>query len=42
LRLHFAVLLGEDYAIVEFENIISRWVGESGRKFTELYFAPAD
>ena len=41
-RLHLEVLLGEDYAIVEFENVISRWMGESTRKFTELYFAPAD
>ena len=42
LQLQFIATLGADFAVIEFEHIMSRWMGESLRKTNELYFQPAD
>ncbi len=42
LDLHYIVSLGHDFIVVEFEVILSRWMGESNRKISEMFYAPAD
>jgi hypothetical protein len=42
LTLHYIVSLGHQFTVVEFEVIMSRWVGEANRKISELLYAPAN
>ena len=40
--LQFIATLGHHFAVIEFENILSGWVGESNRKLKDLLFYPAN
>ena len=42
LELQYIVTLGEEYCIVQFEAVLSRWNGESNRKVSDLFYAPVD
>ena len=42
LELQYVVTLGTDFAVVQFETVLSRWIGESNRKIQDLFYAPVD
>eukprot|EP00835_Amoeboradix_gromovi_P003690 NODE_254_length_12812_cov_0.286872.p1 type:complete len:628 gc:universal NODE_254_length_12812_cov_0.286872:8888-7005(-) len=42
LELQYAVSLGTDFCVVQFEAVLSRWIGESNRKISDMYYAPVD
>lgn len=42
VELHYIATLGTDFAVVQFEAVMSRWMGEANRKIAELFYAPAD
>ncbi|KAJ3348972.1 hypothetical protein HDU91_006441 [Kappamyces sp. JEL0680] len=42
MEMQYVVTLGEHFAVVEFESILSRWMGESNRKISEMFYAPVD
>ncbi|KAJ3273210.1 hypothetical protein HDV01_004712 [Terramyces sp. JEL0728] len=42
LELQFIATLGEDFAIVQFEAVISRWMGDANRKLSQMFYAPVE
>jgi hypothetical protein len=42
LQLHYIATMGEDFAVVEFESVLSRWMGESTRKLSDMMYVPAE
>ncbi|KAI8910326.1 P-loop containing nucleoside triphosphate hydrolase protein [Gorgonomyces haynaldii] len=40
LDLQFVVSLGEHFIVIEYEAIMSRWMGEANRKISEMFYAP--
>lgn len=42
LELQYVVTMGHDFAIIQFESVMSRWMGEATRKISDLFYAPVD
>eukprot|EP00834_Sanchytrium_tribonematis_P007667 NODE_731_length_4356_cov_0.328870.p1 type:complete len:645 gc:universal NODE_731_length_4356_cov_0.328870:2750-816(-) len=42
LELQYVVTLGADFTVVQFEVVLSRWMGEANRKINEMFYAPVD
>ncbi|KAJ2995328.1 hypothetical protein HDV02_000873 [Globomyces sp. JEL0801] len=40
LELQFIATLGSAFGVVEFEVVLSRWMGESNRKIADLFYVP--
>ncbi|KAJ3312057.1 hypothetical protein HDV04_003445 [Boothiomyces sp. JEL0838] len=33
---------GDDFAVIQFEAVISRWMGDANRKLSDMFYAPVD
>ncbi|KAJ3257001.1 hypothetical protein HK103_004984 [Boothiomyces macroporosus] len=42
LELQFVATLGDDFAVIQFEAVISRWMGDANRKLSDMFYAPVD
>ena len=42
LELQYVATLGNDFGVIQFETVLSRWMGESNRKINDLFFAPIE